>query len=51
MECPKCKTQTYIDRVTPEGKYVYVCINPQCELYRKAQTLTGEDKETTIKTE
>lgn len=30
------------------AKYVYVCVNPKCEDYKKAHTLTGEEKETTI---
>jgi len=50
MLCPKCKTETYIDRVDPvTGKYYYVCVNPKCENKGKAFALTGEEVEATIK--
>lgn len=51
MLCPSCKTETFIDhieRTETTETYVYVCVNPRCELYRKAQTLTGEEKQTEI---
>ena len=41
----------YVDsviRTDDTTKYVYVCVNPKCEDYKKAHTLTGEEKETTI---
>jgi len=41
--CPKCSKDLLIDHVDSEGKYVYVCMNPLCENYRKAFYLT-EDK-------
>ena len=51
MNCPKCKNAMYVDSVIKNGdttKYVYVCVNPKCEDYKKAHTLDGEDKKTKI---
>lgn len=56
MNCSKCKNAMYVDSVIKTddttkyvtAKYVYVCVNPKCEDYKKAHTLTGEEKETTI---
>lgn len=47
MKCHQCSNELYIDHVekSEDGRietYVYVCMNPQCSEYRKAQTLTGE---------
>jgi hypothetical protein len=51
MLCPKCKTETYIDRYDPvTGKYYYVCVNSKCEDKGKAFALTGEEVEATIET-
>ena len=47
MKCPNCENETFIDHVT-DGKYAYVCMNPKCTIYRKAQYLTGEETETQI---
>lgn len=47
--CPKCGHDLYIDRVTPDGKYIYICMNPKCSNYGKAIALTGESYEATIK--
>ena len=52
MLCRECKTETFIDHVEATETtvtYVYVCVNPNCGLYKKAQTLTKEDKPTLIK--
>ena len=49
--CPKCKSETFIDHVTVNNgvtTYSYVCVNPRCEEYRKAFTLTGVEAEATI---
>ena len=51
MLCPKCKAETFIDHVTVNDgvtTYSYVCVNPRCEEYRKAFTLTGVEAEATI---
>lgn len=49
MQCPQCKNEMFIDHVEQgTGKYVYVCVNPNCAEYRQAQTLTGEEKQTQI---
>lgn len=51
MNCPKCKSETFIDHVTINNgvtTYSYVCVNPRCEEYRKAFTLTGVEAEATI---
>lgn len=55
MKCPQCKNEAYIDHVIREEipggvteTYVYVCMNPQCESYRKAFTLTGAEMESKI---
>lgn len=51
MLCQECKNEVYIDhveRTDTTETYVYVCVNPNCGLYKKAQTLTGEDKPTLI---
>ena len=51
MLCPKCKSETFIDHVTVNDgvtTYSYVCVNPRCEEYRKAFTLTGVEAEATI---
>jgi len=52
MLCPQCNNAVHIDHVSPEtGKYAYVCLDPKCPTYRKAQYLTGEETETQIKAE
>ena len=51
MLCPKCKSETFIDHTSEKDGvtiYFYVCVNPRCEEYRKASTLTGVEGETTI---
>jgi len=51
MNCPKCKNAMYVDSVEKTEtttRYIYVCVNPKCEDHKKAHTLTGEEKETTI---
>lgn len=46
--CEKCGHELMIDQVI-DGKYIYMCMNPQCENYRKAFALTGEEYQAAIK--
>lgn len=54
MKCQTCKvTELMVDSVITKGdttKYVYVCMNPKCEDYKKAYTLDGEKREPKITT-
>jgi len=52
MKCPKCPTELILDHTKTEGDktvYVYVCLNPKCEIYRKAFTVSGQEELTQIK--
>lgn len=52
MLCPKCQTELMVDSVIKDGdttRYIYVCVNPKCEDYKKASTVMGEEKTATIK--
>lgn len=46
--CSRCKMPMLLDRV--EGNnYYYTCTNPRCSEYKKAYTMSGQEKESTIK--
>lgn len=49
--CPECGKDLLIDHVEEDGKYIYVCMNPQCKNYRKGIALTGEEYQALIKKE
>lgn len=54
MKCRQCETELFIDHVekSEDGRieqYIYVCMNPRCAEYRKAQTLMGDAAECRIK--
>lgn len=54
MNCPQCNNETYIDHVTVNDgvtTYAYVCMNPKCQDYKKAYTLSGAETETQIKSQ
>ena len=44
MDCPKCDKELLIDSVDKNGKYYYVCMNPNCINYRKAFNPSTDDK-------
>lgn len=50
MDCPKCGKELLIDSVDKEGRYFWVCMNPNCSDYRKAfNPSSDEKKESAIK--
>ena len=34
-----------VEKTETTAKYIYVCLNPRCSEYKKAQTATGELKD------
>lgn len=44
MDCHKCDKELLIDHVDKDGKYFYVCMNPNCSEYRKAFNPSTDDK-------
>ncbi|GEM_PF-4977501 len=48
MKCNKCNLEMTIDHVD-NGKYTYVCTNPQCTEHLKCVTAFGEPMEGQMK--
>lgn len=44
MDC-KCGKELIIDHVNKDGKYFWVCLNPNCDMYRKPFNPSTEDME------
>lgn len=44
MDCPRCSKELLIDHVDENGKYFYVCMNPQCSEYRRAFNPSTDEK-------
>lgn len=50
MDCPRCGKELLIDKVDENGRYFYVCFNPNCTEYRRAfNPSTDEKQESEIK--
>ena len=46
--CNECGHDLFIDHVTENGTYVYICMNPKCKNYRKAIYPNGDNATATI---